>query len=251
MAVKSAERVLRIFEHLSGFPNGLTAKEISTQLGYAVSSTFELLKTLSDNDYLIENERKRYSLGPKLIQLGVNASSYLDINKVATPLLTKLMEDLEETIFMAVLSLDEVVYVAKINSYKTISTNANIGSRKPIYCTGLGKAFLTFMPEKETLSIIDKLELEPLTPNTVQTKEALLEQIKHFRKLGYAIDNEEIEQGLWCVAVPVYDAANRMIVAVSVSGPKVRMMPKKDKIISKMLRLSEALSKRMGCMDQQ
>lgn len=251
MSVKSAERVLRIFEHLSGFPNGLTAKEISTQLGYAVSSTFELLKTLSDNDYLIENERKRYSLGPKLIQLGVNASSYLDINKVATPLLTKLMEDLEETIFMAVLSLDEVVYVAKINSYKTISTNANIGSRKPIYCTGLGKAFLTFMPEKETLSIIDKLELEPLTPNTVQTKEALLEQIKHFRKLGYAIDNEEIEQGLWCVAVPVYDAANRMIVAVSVSGPKVRMMPKKDKIISKMLRLSEALSKRMGCMDQQ
>lgn len=248
MSVKSAERVLRIFEHLSGFPDGLTVKEISTQLNYAPSSTFELLKTLSENEYLICDEKKRYSLGPKLIQLGANASAYLDINKIATPVLNKLMEALEETIFMAVMSQDEIVYVAKIRSNQTCTTNANIGSRKPIYCTGLGKTFLAFMPEEERERIFEKLTMESFTPNTVKTKEDLLIQIQQFRKQGYGVDNEEIEEGLYCIAVPVFDANNHMVVAISVSGPKPRMLRKKDKIVQTMLSLSQSLSRKLGCI---
>ena len=84
MGVKSAERVLEIFELLKDYPEGLTSKEISVQLGYAGSSTFGLVKTLSDQGYLWEDEKKKYMLGAKLIQLGAYASSFLDINKVAS-----------------------------------------------------------------------------------------------------------------------------------------------------------------------
>lgn len=247
MAVKSAERVLMILEYLLGFPNGLTAKEISRHLEIAPSSTHELLKTLSDRDYLIEDESKRYSLGPKLIQLGSNASSYFDINKIAVPILKQIMEELEETVFMAILSQNEVTYVAKINSNNTMATNASLGSRKPIYCTGLGKAFLAFMPEQESEKIINKLDFVPFTENTVKDRDELKSQLKTFRSQGYAVDDEEIEEGLYCIAVPVYDATYHMAVAISVSGLKPRMLNKKNRIIESLLRLSERLSRKLCC----
>lgn len=247
MAVKSAERVLRIFECLAGYPDGLTAKEVSTYLNYASSSTFELLKTLSENDYLIMDENKKYILGPKLIQLGVTASNYLNINKVARPYLQKLMEIVEETIFLAILSDDEVVYVDKIDSYKTISTNANVGSRKPIYCTGLGKAFLAFMPEKARDKIIEKIEIKAITSHTVTNKEKLLDKVNKYKKLGYAVDNEEIEVGLCCVAAPIYNESKKMVAAISVSGPKERMSQKKQLIVKTILEISKEISIKLGC----
>lgn len=250
MPVKSAERVLIILEHLLGFPNGLTAKEISTQLEIAPSSTHELLRTLSGRGYLLEDENKRYTLGPKLIQLGANASFYLDINKIAMPILKRIMEELEETVFMAILSQDEIVYVAKVNSNKTVITNANLGSRKPIYCTGLGKAFLAFLPPEESGKIIDSLKFVSFTENTVKNREQLLKQLETFRKQGYAIDDEEIEEGLYCVAVPVYDAEYHMTVAISVSGHKPRMLNKKAHVVESLLRLSDRLSRNLGCRTQ-
>lgn len=246
MAVKSAERVLDIFEHLSSVPDGLTAKELSEQLGWAGSSTFELLKTLSEREYLAIDANRRYTLGPRLINLGMSAASMLDINKLAAPILRKTMEQLGETVFLAILSGDEVVYVAKANSSKTISTNASVGSRKPVYCTGLGKAFLAFMDGAKCDLILDRLQFEAFTPTTVRSKEALSRQLSEFRNLGYAIDNGEIEEDLWCVAVPIFDADGRVIAAMSASGPKVRMLPKRETIVKTMLEASRALSRRCG-----
>lgn len=246
MAVKSAERVLDLFEHLRDCPDGLTAKELSKQLGWAGSSTFELLKTLSEREYLVMDANRRYTLGPKLINLGMSAAAMLDINKIAMPYLRKTMDILGETVFLAVLSGEEIVYVAKVNSSKTITTNASVGSRKPIYCTGLGKAFLAFMDETQSELIMDRLNYEPFTVNTVRSKKELAAQLFEFRNQGYTIDNGEIEEGLWCVAAPIFDADCRMIAAMSVSGPKVRMLPKKDLIVKTVLEVSHSISHRCG-----
>ncbi|MCH3964905.1 MAG: IclR family transcriptional regulator [Clostridium sp.] len=246
MAVKSAERVLQIFEHLAAYPNGQTINEISTQLGYAPSSTHALLKTLLDNGYLYIDEIKRYKLGPKLIQLGKSVSSHMSIDKIAQPLLEKTMEELEETIFMAVLFKGEVIYVAKANSYKTVTTNAQIGSRKPIYCTGLGKVFLAFMDIDEKTKILNNLNFKKFTKNTVTSKEELLKQLISFRNQGYTVDDEEIEEGLYCIAVPVFDSSKHVIAALSASGPKQRMLSKKELVIKKMLSVSNLLSYQLG-----
>ena len=246
MGVKSAERVLEIFELLKNYPDGLTAKEISMELGYAGSSTFELVKTLSENGYLWADENKRYMLGARLIQLGPYASSYLDLNKIAAQPLKDMMEALQETVFMAVLSGEEIVYVAKVDNYRSISNNARLGGRKPIYCTGLGKAFLTFLPEKEREELVSRLEFTPYTKNTITTKEDLYKQLETFREQGYSIDNEEIEVGLWCAAAPVFGSNGRVEAAVSVAGPTVRMLENKEKIVRTLLKVTRELSEKMG-----
>lgn len=246
MAVKSAERVLKIFELLEGSPSGMTNKEISQALGFAPSSTLGILQTMLEHGFLMIDEGKRYSLGGKLVRLGDIAASRFDIGKIAGPHLRYLMNTLEETCFLAVLSGDEIVYIAKEWCEQTINTNANIGSRKPVYCTGLGKAFLAFLPIKESREIIDQLDFRQYTPETVRNKEELENQLKQFRKQGYSIDSEEIEEGLWCIAVPIYDGSRRMVAAISISGPIDRMLSKKERLISELLETSNTLSRQLG-----
>lgn len=249
MGVKSAERVLEIFELLKDYPEGLTSKEISQMLEYAGSSTFGLVKTLSDHGYLLADANKRYALGAKLIQLGAYASSYLDLNKIAEPVLRTLMETVQETVFMAVLSDAEIVYVAKVDNYRSISTNARLGGRKPIYCTGLGKAFLTFLSEERRERILEKVEFVPITANTITDKTQLYQQMEAFRKQGYSIDNEEIEVGLWCAAAPVFNAQGNMEAAVSVSGPTARMLANNEMIVQSLLSATRELSEKMGYIE--
>ena len=125
MAVKSAERVLQIFELLEGAPGGMTNKDISQSLGFAPSSTLGILQTMLEYGYLMIDEGKRYSLGGKLVRLGDIAASRFDIGKMASPHLKHLMNALEETCFLAVLSGDEIVYIAKEWCEQTINTNCS------------------------------------------------------------------------------------------------------------------------------
>ena len=246
MAVKSAERVLKIFELLEQQPEGLTNKEISEVLKYAPSSTLMLLQTMEENGYLTVDVQKRYSLGGRLVSLGATVASRFDIGKMAGTYLRRLMQTVEETSFLAVLSNDEIFYVAKEQSERSMATNAQIGSRKPVYCTGLGKAFLSFMPADKSRAIIRNLDFESYTEKTVRNQEELMKQIYEFRMLGYAVDDQEIEEGLWCLAVPIYDGYGNMIAAMSVSGPKERMMKKKELVIQEVVNAGKDFSKELG-----
>ena len=246
MAVKSAERVLKIFELLESSSDGLTNKDISSRLQFAPSSTIALLQTMAENGYLSVDEQKRYSLGGKLVSLGAVAASRFDIGRMATPYLKHLTQTLGETSFLGVLSGDEIVYIAKENCERTINTNAQIGSRKPVYCTGLGKAFLAFLPPEESRDIVNKLDFHKYTDNTIMDIQELRSQLQEFRLQGFATDDQEIEENLWCLAVPIYDGYHRMVAAISVSGPKERMMDKKELITQEMLKAGRGLSKELG-----
>lgn len=246
MAVKSAERVLKIFDLLENYSDGLTNKDISIKLNYAPSSTLAILQTMCENGYLTVDGQKRYALGGRLVRLGAVTASHFDIVKTATPYLKELMKRVSETSFLGILSQDKIVYIAKENSRNTINTNAQIGSIKPVYCTGLGKAILAFMPEEERESIIKNLYFERFTDQTVKDADSLRMQLKQFEKQGYAVDDQEIEENLYCFAVPIYDAQHHVTAAVSVSGPKERMINKKNLIIKEILGISLKLSQQMG-----
>ena len=225
MSVKSAERVLEIFNLLAENPMGLTCKEISQKLGYAASSTFELLKTLEENNYLLVNENKKYFLGMMLIRLGNIVSENLDLKKIIKPHLLEIMNTFLETTFLGMITENNIIYIDKVQSNQTVSTNANIGSIKPAYCTGLGKIILANMKEDKLNQLLNTIKFEK------------------YKKKGYAIDNEEIEEGLWCLAVPIYDSSFEVKMAISISGPKERMLSKKEKIKEFMLKKSKEISK--------
>lgn len=246
MSVKSALRVMEILELLLDHPEGLTVKEISDALGFPQSSTFNLVQTMLQNAFLSQNQFKIYKLGPKLIHIGTRAMESLDLLTEAQPYLTELMKRTDETVFLAVLSSDEIVYLAKIDSNRSIRTSAQIGSRKPLYSTGLGKAFLAFMPQEARTAILDKVELKALTPKTVTDRKKLEEQLDSFIDSGYSIDDEEGEEGLFCIAAPVWDVRHQMVAAVSVAGPKERMYPRKDNTVAQLLGTTKKISESVG-----
>lgn len=246
MGVKSAERVLKIFDLLAEQINGLTCKEISQKLGYAPSSTFELLQTLYENGYILLTENKKYLLGTRLIRLGNIVNENLDIKNLIKPHLNDIMNILFETTFLGMLSKDKIVYIDKIQSSHTIATNAEIGSLKPSYCTGLGKIILAYMHEEKLNRILEEIEMIKYTKNTIVDKEVFRWKLKEYRKLGYAIDDEEIEEGLWCLSVPIFDSSGEVKLAISVSGPKDRMLSKEILIKKTLLRKSKEISLFLG-----
>ncbi|MEH7251864.1 IclR family transcriptional regulator [Neobacillus niacini] len=246
MSVKSAERVLKVFDLLAQYPAGLTIKEISGKLSFPQSSTSALIETLYSNGYLTADHFRRYKLGPKLIQLGSAAKDSIDLYGQGLPFLKELMEEVRETVFMAILDQSELAYIAKINSNRSIRTTAEPGKSKPLYCTGLGKAFLTFLPENRTSEILQDLSLRPITDKTITKKEDLLQQLKSFAELGYAIDDEENEEGLYCLAAPVYGVDQTIQAAISVAGPKERMLKQKVMVVKKLLDTARKISGTIG-----
>ncbi|RAV04144.1 IclR family transcriptional regulator [Paenibacillus sp. YN15] len=246
MSVKSAERSLRIFELLAGHPEGLTVQEIARLLSYPQSSTLGLVRTLHEEGYLHQFGSKQYKLGPRLIQLGFMAMEALDVAALGKPHLAALMEVTQETVFMSVLSQGQLVYVAKMDSNRSIRTAAQPGARRPLYCTGLGKAFLAFMPEEERQALLAEMSLIPLTGHTITSRERLEEELRGFRELGYAVDNEESEEGLYCLAAPVRGAGGQLQAAVSVAGPKERMASRQGQIATELLKAVDAISRSLG-----
>ncbi|MFN2744728.1 MULTISPECIES: IclR family transcriptional regulator [Bacillus] len=246
MSVKSAVRVVRIFELLSVHPEGLTVKEISRELSMPQSSTFHLATTLLDEGYLQQDDVKRYRLGAKLIQIGTAAMESIDISSQGVPFLKQLMDGVQETVFMAVLSDDQLVYIAKIDNNRSIRTTAQPGSRKPLYCTGLGKAFLAFMPEEQKNRLLDRIEFIRFTRNTITNRTSLEHQLQRFFKQGYAVDDEENEEGLFCLAAPVYGPEGEMKAAISTAGPKDRMLERKTVIAEQLLYTAAKITESIG-----
>ena len=231
---------------MTEYPTGLTAKEIGDKLGYAPSSTFQLIKNLAERDYLLINEKKIYSLGPKLIHLGACTSEYLNINQIAKPILKKIVEKVNETIFLAIMSDKEVVYIDRVDSFRSMWTNVRIGSRKPLHCTALGKAFLTFSNYEKSKEIINQINLVPHTKSTITDKDMLIEELNKFRSLGYTVDDEELVEGMLCISVPIYDYKKDVVAALSVSGPKERILQNKEIIINSLLSASNEISMKIG-----
>ncbi|MBM7578229.1 IclR family transcriptional regulator [Jeotgalibacillus terrae] len=246
MSVKSAVRVMEIFELLSEHLEGLTVKEISVSLSLPQSSTFNLVQTLCRGSYLTQTGVKKYKLGPGLIHIGSSAMDGLNVHSEGEAHLRELMKEVQETVFMAVLSEDKLVYVSKLEYNRSIRTGAKIGSKMPLYCTGLGKAFLTFLSEQKRDHLIEEQDFNKITENTITSKSALLEQLRIYSEQGYAIDDEENEEGLYCLAAPVFNARQEMIAAISIAGPKFRMLPNKESNVQRLLSVSERISKNLG-----
>ncbi|MFC0522884.1 IclR family transcriptional regulator [Pontibacillus salicampi] len=246
MTVKSAERVIDILDLLKDVREGMTLKEIADSLSLPQSSTFHLLNTMESKGFLIVTERRSYKLGPKLIQIGTKAIETLDINSEAQPYLRRLMEKVEETVFMAVLIEQELVYVAKVDNPRSVLTSAQIGMRKPIYCTGLGKAFLAFLPESMKDRILANVDMHAVTEKTITSRLSLNNQLSLFRQQGYAVDDEENESGLYCLASPVFNASGEMVAAISVSGPKNRVYSRQAEIVEELTKTALQISERAG-----
>ena len=216
--VKSASRTLDIFELLASEPQGLTISEISSKLGMARSSTHGLVHTLFARGYLSIDDRSRFGLGARLIQLGLNVVDRLELRASARGPLERLVARTRETALLVVPDHGGLLYVDKVLSdEREIWTDPRLSMDRPLHASSLGKALLATWDDKGVVELLAGSPLEGVTRYTITDLDALLGDLAATRGRGYSIDEQEAILGVWCVGAPVRDHTGSPIAAISVS----------------------------------
>lgn len=246
MTVKSAARVMDVLDVLRYYPDGMTLQELCNELDIPKSSMHELVHTMTERNYLNQSENKKYCMGFKLIELGLSSLDRVNVYQNAKQHMVKLVDLLEETVFMAVCVDDEIVYINKLDCSRSVRTNVTLGDHKPMHCTALGKCFLAFMSATEIERVVHRRGLPAYTSRTITDYNILLKELESVRQRGAAYDNQEIEEGLTCIACPIFDYHGRVLAAISVAGPTERIDLRKQEIESYMLEHSLQISAEFG-----
>ena len=199
--------------------------EVSTALGLNKSTAHRVLNSLIYMGYARQNEETgRYEPSLKVVDLANQVMKHVDIVQVVRPYLRKLMELTDETVHFVERDGTDAVYIDKVESYPNgIQMVSRIGSRIPLYCSGVGKAIAAELDEHEVEEIWNRSRILPLTPYTITDFEAFRWELSEIRERGYALDNEENENGVRCIAVSLKDYTGRVKYAFSISAPVSRM----------------------------
>lgn len=220
--VKSVLKALDILEVLDK-KREMGISEISEILQWDKSTVHRLISTLKQKGYVVQNpSNQKYSNSFKLFEMGNNVVERLGLRRQAQPFLEKLAVLTQETVNLAIMDGNHIIYIDKIESQATIKVDLNIGKKLPIYCTGLGKAMLAYKSKEEVKTLLGKEAFVKYTKNTIEDLQGLFQQLEQIRKQGYCIDEEEYVEGLQCVAAPVKDYSGSVIAAISVAIPKYR-----------------------------
>jgi IclR family transcriptional regulator, KDG regulon repressor len=247
--VQSLERALTILNKLSEYPDGIQITRLSEQIGLTKGTLHRLLATLSNMNYVTKDEETdKYKLGLQVLFLSRNLLNNTDVVTVSKPFLEKLSQEVNETVHLCIEDRGEVVYIDKIESTQTIRMYSRVGSRAPMYCTGVGKILLSDKNPDVFEEIVSKINFIPKTPSTITSKEQFIEEIEKVKSQGYALDNAENEIVLRCIAAPIFDHKGKIIASFSISGPSNRVTLEliNDSLIEKMKQYSIAISRNLG-----
>lgn len=224
--MQSVERAIAILRSFSREKPERGVSELSRELGVHKSTVFRLLATLERHGLVARNpETERYRLGLELLVLAAQVVEHMDLREIARPHLRDLSERCQETVNLAILHEGQVMdieqFAPPVRSVKNIGW---VGRRMPPHCTAAGKVLLAHLP-KDRLERFLQSRLERLTPRTITDPERLREELERVRAQGYAIAEEELEDGLNALAAPIYDHTGAVNAAVSLAGPAFRVPP--------------------------
>ncbi len=218
------DRVVDILETFLWLGPELGVSEISRALDLKKATTHRLLASLRRRNMVAQDPvTRRYRLGGKLWELGSVATSQVDWAARVKPFLEQLTAETGETSHLAVLSDGQVLYVEKVESSRSLRMPSQVGRRLPFHCTGVGKALVAYLPDEVLDGLIARRGLARFTPHTIIDQRRLHEELARTRERGYALDSEEIEEGLVCIAAPVRDHTAHVVAAISIAGPSSRL----------------------------
>ncbi|MCK4888565.1 MAG: IclR family transcriptional regulator, partial [Candidatus Aminicenantes bacterium] len=190
-------------------------------LGINKTTAFRNLKTLEELN-ILERINNLYYLGISLFEMGSKVYLKQIIIEKIHPILRELSEEVNETVNLAKIHNGMVLYLDKIESKRSLQIQSSIGDTLPLYCTSLGKSILSILPENEMREIIKNISFEKTTHKTISNPKKLIEQINEIKLKGHSIDDEEFEEGLICISVPLYLKHHNFYGSFSLSGPSIR-----------------------------
>jgi IclR family KDG regulon transcriptional repressor len=254
--IKSVFKTMKILECLS-YQRSLGITELTGRVSTLLegipidkSTVYRFLVSFIDLGFVYQDPQTgKYGLTLKLFEIGMSVLERLELWREAEPIVEEIARVTGETVHLATLDGDELVYLGKVESTRAlrVSMMSRVGSSAPAYCTGVGKILLAYLPRKRLDRILKKEKPVRYTDKTIVRRVHLERELSSIRKKGYAIDNEEHEIGVRCVAAPVLDNNSAVCGAVSVSVPTVRLpdeeIPRFRGII---VQGAEEISRRMG-----
>lgn len=246
--IKALNNALSVLEMILQRGPILGVHEISRSLRLYPSSVYRILYTLKSRGYVEQDPiNKKYRLGLKIAELGMARLDQMNLEKEAASHLKELVDRCQETAHLGTLENGEMLYLASEEPSQTIRMVHKVGTRAPLHCTALGKVILSSLPEKEIEKIIDKKGLPRFTENTITDEKELRRELRRVKKQGFALDREEYEKDVSCIATSIKNYQGKTVAAISISGPTFRMSGEKQKYMKEaLIQKAISISKQLG-----
>ncbi|MBI2773854.1 MAG: IclR family transcriptional regulator [Chloroflexi bacterium] len=239
-SVQSVDRALDLLEALAASESEVSITKLADRTSLHVSTVHRLLTTLLRRGYVRQNpDTSRYFTGTKLATLAGSASRFNELRHQARPVLRTLTEQTRETSNLVVLDDVMAVYIETVPSPQIVRMFTTLGNRVPLHATGAGKALLAWLAPDKRDALVDRLELRAHTMHTIDEKPALKRALDEIRERGYAVDDEEFDEGVRCVAAAIGPIGNP-VAAISVSAPASRMTRQRCAELAPLLRRAAA-----------
>ena len=222
---QSLARAMTLLEKLAEAPAGINLTDLSLQLGIPPATTHRLLNTFEEINYVEQDSALGlWFIGLKAFSVGNAFLNRRDFVASARPFMHKLLDECGETVNLGVIAEGEVAYVSQVESREMMRMIVKLGSRSPIHASGVGKAILASWSEPAVNRVLQIKGLARFTARTIDNPKRLREELDRIRVQGYALDDEEHAVGLRCVAATIFDENGAALAAISLSGPKARIV---------------------------
>lgn len=228
--------------------DGLTLSELSVRLGRSPSTIYRILNTFAQRSIVeIDPALQTWHMGPAAFRLGSSFLRRSGILERARPIMRALMDEIGETANLGVEKSGTVLFVSQVEARETIRAFFPPGTQSPMHASGIGKALLSLYPESRLDQMLRRQPLQQFTPHTITHPDDLRRDLADIRNKGYALDNEEREVGMRCIAAPIINNFGETVAGISVSGPTHRMGEDRFELIGKLVRdAGKTLSRGMG-----
>lgn len=214
--VQSLERGLAVIRAFDAEHRELSLSEVARGAGLTRAAARRFLLTLVQLGYVTSAEG-RFSLSPRVLELGYAYLSSLSLTEVAEPHMEELVSSVNESSSISVLDDTDVVYVVRVPTRRIMSITLSVGTRLPAYATSMGRVLLAALPPDELEARLDRIQLRPLSPHTITNRAEFRDVLTRVAKQGYAAVDQELEEGVRSVAVPIRDASDTVVAALNVS----------------------------------
>ncbi|MEU2428404.1 IclR family transcriptional regulator [Streptomyces sp. NPDC007861] len=247
--VPAVTRALDILELFLEGDGALSAPDVTRRLQLPRTTVHELLTTLATRSYLVPvpEQPGHYRLGVRTYQLGSRYAEQLDLAAEGRQVAREVADTCDETVHVAVLEDTDVIYIAKVDSTHAVRMVSAAGRRLPAHCTSVGKMLLASLPEAELEARIEGREFTAMTANSITDPDALRGALAAIRARGIAVEHQESNPDVSCVAAPVRDSAGHVVAALSISVPMSRWSDQRESELAELAAKGAAdLSVRLG-----
>jgi IclR family transcriptional regulator, acetate operon repressor len=217
-------KALGLLDLLADHPAGIGVSQLARLAGYPVTTTHRLLASLARGGF-VRGTDGRYSLGLRLFELGQRVSQARGFSGVALPIMQRVTERTRETTLMSVLDGDRQLYVHYVEGPRQVQITGTPGNLGPLHCTSMGKCLIAFQPTEVRRRLMAEAELIPFTPRTISDRDALAAEVERVRQRGWAVADEEHEEGIRAIGVPVLGPDGHAVAALSTAAPAYRTDP--------------------------